>query len=172
MLHAIIQSVLWFFETKIRHLWCLQKYLKIGNGYIGSRCVNTHLSWLVYLSSVQASLTSDIYPTHYGCKCILLPIIFKWLQPMADDHRNQPKGWTHWMVFDRCVIIYTSTVYAFGGYVKNISYEYTLCVVSWILATGYVHLKQFGEHLKTIWCVIAARSRYGIGRDDDESKLA
>ena len=76
------------------------------------------------------------------------------------------------MVFDRCVIIYTSTVYAFGGYVKNISYEYTLCVVSWILATGYVHLKQFGEHLKTIWCVIAARSRYGIGRDDDESKLA
>ena len=60
------------------------------------------------------------------------------------------------MVFDRCVIIYTSTVYAFGGYVKNISYEYTLCVVSWILATGYVHLKQFGEHLKTIWCVIAA----------------
>ena len=28
------------------------------------------------------------------------------------------------------------------------------------------------EHLKTIWCVIAARSRYGIGRDDDESKLA
>ena len=36
-----------------------------------------HLSWLVYLSSVQASLTSDIYPTHYGCKCILLPIVFK-----------------------------------------------------------------------------------------------
>ena len=76
------------------------------------------------------------------------------------------------MVFDRCVIIYTSSVYALGGYVKNISYEYTLCVVSWILATGYVHLKQFGEHLKTIWCVIAARSRYGIDRDDDESKLA
>ena len=54
------------------------------------------------------------------------------------------------MVFDRCVIIYTSTVYAFGGYVKNISYEYTLCVVSWILAKGYVHLKQFEEHLKII----------------------
>ena len=36
-----------------------------------------HLSWLVYLSSVQASLTSDIYPTHYGCKCILLSIVFK-----------------------------------------------------------------------------------------------
>ena len=42
-------------------------------------------------------------------------------------------------------------------------YEYTLCVGSLILATGYVHLKQFGEHLKTvrrtfevIWCVIAA----------------
>ena len=34
------------------------------------------------------------------------------------------------------------------------------------------HLKLFGEHLKTIWSVIAARSRYGIGRDDDESKLA
>ena len=92
MLHAIIQSVLWFFETKIRHLWCLQKYKKISNGYIGSWCVDTHLSWLVYLSSVQASLTTDIYPTHYGCRCILLPIVFKWLQPMADDHRNQPKA--------------------------------------------------------------------------------
>ena len=34
------------------------------------------------------------------------------------------------------------------------------------------HLGLFEEHLKTIWCVIAARSRYGIGRDDDESKLA
>ena len=33
-------------------------------------------------------------------------------------------------------LIYTSSVYAFGGYVKNISYEYTLCVVSWILAKG------------------------------------
>ena len=40
-----------------------------------------HLSWQVYLSSIQASLTSDNYPTHYGCKCILLPIIFKWSQP-------------------------------------------------------------------------------------------
>ena len=36
-----------------------------------------HLSRLVYLSSVQASLTSDNYPIHYGCKCILLPIVFK-----------------------------------------------------------------------------------------------
>ena len=52
----------------------------------------THLLWIVYLSSVQACLTSDNYPTHYGCKCILLPIIFKRLQPMADDHRNQPKA--------------------------------------------------------------------------------
>ena len=34
------------------------------------------------------------------------------------------------------------------------------------------HLGLFEEHLKTIWCVIAARGRYGIGRDDDESKLA
>ena len=34
------------------------------------------------------------------------------------------------------------------------------------------HLKLFEEHLKTIWCVIAAVGRYGIGRDDDESKLA
>ena len=34
------------------------------------------------------------------------------------------------------------------------------------------HLRMFEEHLKTIWCVIAARSRYGIGRNDDESKLA
>ena len=34
------------------------------------------------------------------------------------------------------------------------------------------HLGLLEEHLKTIWCVIAARSRYGIGRDDDESKLA
>ena len=42
-----------------------------------------HLSWLVYLSPVQASLTAYSYPTHYGCKCILLPIIFKWLQPKA-----------------------------------------------------------------------------------------
>ena len=49
---------------------------------------------------------------------------------------------------------------------------FTLCVVSRKLAAGYVHLKRFVEHLKTIWCVIAARSRYGIGRDDDESKLA
>ena len=32
--------------------------------------------------------------------------------------------------------------------------------------------EQFGEHLKNIWCVIAAVGRYGIGRDDDESKLA
>ena len=59
------------------------KNIKKSNGYIGSWCVDTHLSWLVYLSSVQASLTSDNYPTHYGCKCILLPIIFKWLQPKA-----------------------------------------------------------------------------------------
>ena len=151
MLHAIIQSVLWLFETKIRHLWCLQKYLKIGNGYIGSRCVDTHLWWLVYLSSVQASLTSDNYPIHYGCKCILLPIVFKWFQPLADDHRNQSKGWTHWMVFDRCVIIYTSSASACGICVKNISYEYTLCVVSMILAKGYIHRTQFGEHLKYCW---------------------
>ena len=68
--------------------------------YIGSRCVDTHLPWLVYLSSVQASLTADIYPTHYGCKCILLPIIIKWSQPKADNHWNQPKGWIYWMVFD------------------------------------------------------------------------
>mgnify|MGYP003452045171 FL=1 len=33
-------------------------------------------------------------------------------------------------------LIYTSSVYAFGGYVKNISYEYTLCVVSMKLAKG------------------------------------
>ena len=98
------------------------------------------------------------------------------------------------MVFDRCVIIYTSNASACGICVKNISYEYTLCVVPWILARGYIHRTQFEEHLKlfvrafknsslehlglfeehlkTIWCVIAARSRYGIGRDDDESKLA
>ena len=80
---------------------------------------------------------------------------------------NQPKN-----VFDRCVVIYTSSASAFGICVKNISYEYTLCVVPWILAKGYIHRTQFEEHLKTIWCVIAARSRYGIGRDDDESKLA
>ena len=55
---------------------------------------------------------------------------------------------------------------------KPISDGYTLCVGSMILAIGYVHLKQFEEHLKTIWCVIAAKSRYGIDRDDDESKLA
>ena len=90
MLHAIIQSVLWFFETKIRHLWCLQKYKKISNGYIGSWCVDTHLSWLVYLSSVQASLTSDIYPIHYGCRCILLPIVFKWSQPLKADNHGKP----------------------------------------------------------------------------------
>ena len=59
-----------------------------------------HLSWLVYLSSVQASLTSYSYPIHYGCRCILLPIIFKWSQPKADNHWNQPRGWIRWMVFD------------------------------------------------------------------------
>lgn len=36
-----------------------------------------HLSWIGYLSFVQASLTSDIYPIHCGCKCILLPIVIK-----------------------------------------------------------------------------------------------
>jgi hypothetical protein len=66
------------------------------------------------------------------------------------------------MVFDRCVIIYTSSVYAFGGYVKNISYECTHCVVSMKLAKARFmelfeeHLKLFGEHLKNIWCVISA----------------
>jgi hypothetical protein len=49
---------------------------------------HTHLLWIVYLSSVQASLTSDNYPTHYGCKCILLPIIFLWLQQIAANHRK------------------------------------------------------------------------------------
>ena len=84
-----------------------------------------------------------------------------------------------WQDFDRCVTIYTSSASAKGICVKNISYEYTLCVVSMILARGQVHriwfeehLKLFGEHLKNIWCVIAAAGRYGIGRDDDESKLA
>ena len=33
-------------------------------------------------------------------------------------------------------------------------------------------LKAVRRTLKTIWCVIAAVGRYGIGRDDDESKLA
>ena len=46
-------------------------------------------------------------------------------------------------------------------------FHYLCAVVWWI-----VQRTQFEEHLKTIWCVIAARSRYGIGRDDDESKLA
>ena len=41
---------------------------------------------------------------------------------------------------------------------KPISDGYTLCVGSMILAIGYVHLKQFEEHLKTIWCVIAAKA--------------
>ena len=59
-----------------------------------------HLSWLVYLSSVQANLTSDSYPTHYGCKCILLPIVFKWSQPrliiMETSHRlNTLVGFWH-----------------------------------------------------------------------------
>ena len=33
-------------------------------------------------------------------------------------------------------------------------------------------LKAVRRTFEVIWCVIAARSRYGIGRDDDESKLA
>ena len=64
---------------------------------------------------------------------------------------NQPKNG-----FDRCVIIYTSSASARGICVKTYSYAYTLCVGSLILTAGYVHLKQFEEHLKTIWCVIAA----------------
>ena len=51
-----------------------------------------------------------------------------------------------WFLTD--VLYYTSSVYALGGYVKNISYEYTLCVVSMVLAKGYIHRTQFGEHLK------------------------
>ena len=51
-------------------------------------------------------------------------------------------------VFDRCVIIHTSSASAKGICVKNISYEYTLCVVLWILARGYIHRTQFEEHLK------------------------
>ena len=60
-------------------------------------------------------------------------------------------------------LIYTSSASACGICVKNISYEYTLCVVSMILARGYIHRTQFEEHLRTvrrtfevIWCVIAA----------------
>ena len=56
---------------------------------------------------------------------------------------NQPKN-----VFDRCVIIYTSSASACGICVKNKSYEYTLCVDSLALAIGYIHRTQFEEHLK------------------------
>lgn len=58
---------------------------------------------------------------------------------------NQPKNG-----FDRCVITYTSSASARGICVKTCSYAYTLRVGSMILAIGYVHLKQFEEHLKTV----------------------
>ena len=126
MLHAIIQSVLWFFETKIRHLWCLQKYKKISNGYIGSWCVDTHLSWLVYLSFVQASLTSDIYPIHYGCRCILLPIVFKWLQPwlmiIETSRKAEHVGW-----FLTDVLLFTHLVHLPTAYAsKTLQWSYAL----------------------------------------------
>ena len=134
-----------------------------------------HLSWQVYLSSIQASLTSDNYPTHYGCKCILLPIIFKWSQPRliimetsreaeyngrfltfafgnrialtvdsvnieATDASALPthsrSSWGPHNVHVMYKLIYTSSASACGICVKNTSYEYTLCVVSVVLATG------------------------------------
>ena len=59
-------------------------------------------------------------------------------------------------------LIYTSSASAYGICVKNISYEYTLCVVSRILAEARF-IEWFGEHLRTvrrtfevIWCIIAA----------------
>ena len=60
-----------------------------------------------------------------------------------------------WFLTD--VLLFTHLVHLPAAYAsKNISYEYTLCVVSMILAKGYIHRTQFGEHLKVIWCVIAA----------------
>ena len=48
--------------------------------------------------------------------------------------------------FDRCVIIYTSTVYAFGGYVKTQDF-------SWLLAlrVGQGVLRFAYDHLKSYW---------------------
>ena len=120
---TIIQSVLWFFETKIRHLWCLQKYKKISNGYIGSRCVDTHLSWLVYLSSVQASLTFDIYPTHYGCKCIRLPIL---LDDSAEADNPVPSLWLWSLKMDFDASVRDVCTNLRNANCQNQFHEYTL----------------------------------------------
>ena len=118
-----------------------------------------HLSCIVYLSFVQASLTSDIYPIHYGCRCILLPINLKWLQPLADDHRTQPLAkYNGWVLTD--VLLFTHLVHLPKAYASK--------PILWIYALR--RLKDISLWLwsfKNLFASICCRQRevsgYGIG---------
>ena len=101
--------------------------------YIGSRCVDTHLSWLVYLSSVQASLTAYSYPTHYGCLSILLPILLD-DSTEADNPVPSLRLWSLKMDFDASVKDVCTNLR--NANCQNQFYEYTLCVDPRILAVG------------------------------------
>ena len=85
--------------------------------YIGSRCVDTHLSWLVYLSSVQASLTANSYPTHYGCLSILLPILLDdsaEADNLVPSHKAEYNGW-----FLTDVLLFTHLVHLPAAYASK-----------------------------------------------------
>ena len=55
---------------------------------------------------------------------------------------------------------------------KQRGMEHTEKFASPLPTFGRMIIETVRRALKTIWCVIAARCRYGIGRDDGESKLA
>ena len=91
---------------------------------------------------------------------------------------NQPMAeYIEWFLTD--VLLFTHLVhlpaaYASKTYLMNIRFAqfHGYQPQARFIEQFEEHLKLFGEYLKNIWCVIAAVGRYGIGRDDDESKLA
>ena len=52
----------------------------------------------------------------------------------------------YWFLTD--VLLFTHLVHLPRHMRQKRYYEYTRCVISMILAKGYIHQTQFGEHLK------------------------